>query len=167
MVSANPTSSDTPRFMDRGFFFILVALFAGALYTGFFFLWKTELLSDFHDDFFRLIIETQNTTVKELFEKYAIYGGVAFALLLIIKSMFLFGIKKIIWLGKKYILNPLFYIILYGGFTIFAWNIYYYEPHYSAIGIAIIYLVAKPMLYSSAIITGLMLLNFIWRLVKK
>lgn len=167
MATANLSLSDKPGIPDRGFFFILIALLAGLFYTGFFFLWKSELIQLFQEDYIKLISEAQNQGVKDFFEKYALYGWIAFSLLLIIKSILLFGLKKILGLQKKYFLNPFLYFLLYGWFTIFAWQIYYHEPHYSAIWIAIIYLVAKPMLYSSISIFFLIFLRFVFSFFKQ
>ena len=69
MATANTSTSDDPKLLDRSFFFILVALLAGVIYTGLFYLWKTDLLGTFQEEFNELIPMAQKMNVKEYFEK--------------------------------------------------------------------------------------------------
>jgi hypothetical protein len=74
MATANLSHSDKPGIPDRGFFFILATLLAGVLYTGFYFLWKIDLITVFQAENLKLIPMAQNQLVMDFFQKYAIYG---------------------------------------------------------------------------------------------
>lgn len=136
----------------HGAYFPLIALilFAGTFYIS-------QILLEPSGE------EITNSMILDIFEKYSSLFGIGIAILSMITSYIIIGLKKLFRMGKFAILNPLVLILSYLPWLIFAIQLKYFENRYTDLAKAVIDYTSVPMLYASI---GVLAISLIWFLIE-
>lgn len=99
-----------------------------------------------------------NTTILNIFKKYGLYFGWAFALISLMGLYILYGLKALFRLGRFGILNPVILLAAVFPWYFFANQLLYHEKRYTDIARAIISYVGAPLRYSVLAVSALAVL---------
>jgi hypothetical protein len=100
-------------------------------------------------------------SIVQVFDQYASYAGLGFALLSLLLMLILTGIFSLLGLKKNRFKKPLLVFLGFAPWAVFGYQLIYREPRYANIAKAIIEYLGEPMLYSSLILMGFGVLLFV------
>lgn len=128
----------------------LFPLFTFFVYAGFFYLL-------FNGDI--RVPDMSNNEIVGIFQKYGVYAGLIIAFLSMLIMYVLYGIKKLVRLGKLGIINPIILALSFLPWYLFANQLVYHEKRYTDIARGLISFLGEPMLDATYLI---FILSLLW-----
>ena len=140
-------------FLNSGIFPLLAGILFGLAYMAVYWYLKPSAA------------DIGSTQILDIFKKYGMYVGWAFALISMVGLYILYGLKALFRLGRFGFLNPVLMLAAIFPWYFFADQLLHHEKRYTDIARGIISFVGSPLHYSVLVMSALSGLWFVLALL--